>query len=132
MALTVVLQYLQLCLPLPCPLDCSCCSSVSSVSESVATVGSLLGSFFFLFFFFLLLSALPWSVLLPRSLLGEPVHCFLMGSSVDLSDMRSFLAGVCSPFLGVSFLGVFFVGMSFTGVSLVSVLLGDAFRDRLS
>ena len=84
-------------------------------------VGSLLGSFFFL-----LLSALLWSVVLPRSLLGEPVHCFLMGSSVDLSGMRSFLAGICSPFLGVSF-----AGTSFTRVSLVGVLLGDRFCDRL-
>ena len=92
-------------------------------------VGSLLGSFFFLFFFFLLLSALSWSVSLPQSLLGEPVHCFLIGSSVDLSGVRSFLAGICSPFLGVSFLGVSFVGTSFTEVSLVSVFLGDAFHD---
>ena len=73
--------------------------------------------------------SLLWSVSLPQSLLGEPVHCFLMGSSVDLSGMRSFLATICSPFWGVSFLGVSFTGTSFTGVSLVGMLLGDAFHD---
>ena len=63
-------------------------------------VGSLLGSFFFLFFFFLLLSALPWSVLLPRSLLGELVHCFLMGGLVDLSWCEEFLGRCLFTLLG--------------------------------
>ena len=80
---------------------------------------------------FLLLSVLPWLVSLPRSLLGELVCCFLMGGSVDLSGMRTFLPGVCSPFLGVSFLGVSLMGTSFTRVPLVSVPLGDTFRDWL-
>ena len=86
-------------------------------------VGLLLGSFFFLFFFFLLLSALSWSVSLPQSLLGEPVCCFLTGSPVDVSGVRSFLAGICSPFLGVSFLGVSFLGVSFAGTSFTGVSL---------
>ena len=50
---------------------------------------------------------------------------------MDLSGMKSFLAGVCSPFLGVSFLGVSFAGTPFTGGSLVGMLLGDTFCDQL-
>ena len=63
------------------------------------------------------------------SITAGPVRCFLTGSSVDLSGVRSFMAGACSPFLRVSFLGVSFTGMSFTRVSLVGVLLGDVFHD---
>ena len=57
----------------------SCCSSVSSASESVAIVAALFHSFFS-FFFFLFLLALPCSDSSPQSLLGEPVHCLLMGA----------------------------------------------------
>ena len=85
----------------------SCCSSVSSASESVTMMGTVLT--FFLFF-----SALLPSDSLSRSLLGELVHCFLMGGSTVLLGVTVFLIGI-----SVS------LPLCLTGVSLVKVLLGD-------
>ena len=70
-------------------------------------MGSLLTFFFFFF------SALPFSVSLSRSLLGELVHCFLTGGSTVLSGISIFLVGISLP-----------LPLSLVGVSLVSVFLG--------
>ena len=82
----------------------SCCSSVSSASESEAAVAALFCSFFSFFFSFLLAS--PCSESSPRSLLSEPVCCFLTGGSGVMFSVRPFLDGVCSLFRGVSSVGV--------------------------
>ena len=116
----------------------SCCSSVSSASELEAAVAALFHSFFsfFFFFFFLFSLASPCSESSPRSLLSEPVHCFLTGGSGVVSGVRPFLEGICSLFRGVS-LGVATfprvpntmgtISGTFSGVPW-----GVASRDRLS
>ena len=80
----------------------SCCSSVSLASESEAVVAALFRSFFS-FFFFLFSLVSPCSESSPRLLLGEPVHCVLMGGSGVVSGVRPFLDSVCSLFQGVFF-----------------------------
>ena len=96
MALMVVLQHLKLCLPLPHPLAFFLLLFSLQVS---GTVGSLLGSFFFLFFF-------SCSCLSCCGQFHSLDHCwgasrcFLTSGSADLSGMRIFLDGVCSPCLG--------------------------------
>ena len=70
----------------------SCCSSVSS-AESEAAVAVLFRSFFSFFFFLFSLVSPLFRIIPPRSLLGEPVHCFLMGGSGVVSGIRPFLDG---------------------------------------
>ena len=79
--------------------------------------------------------------IIPRSLLGEPVHCFLTGGSGVVSGVRSFLGGVCSLFWGVSFEGVSLGVAAFPGVLNAMGAIGSTFsgvpwgvtsHDRLS
>ena len=115
MALMVVLQYLQLHLPLPHALAFFLLLFSLFVSKSVATVGSLMGSFFFLFFFFLLLSVLPWSVSLPRSLFGGAGPLLFHGWFSGLVWHENFLAWGLFALLGSILLG---------GILLGGILLG--------
>ena len=106
----------------------SCCSSVSSASELEAVVAALFHSFFYFFFFFFLFSlTLPCSESSPRSLLSEPVHCFLMGGSGVVSSVRPFLDNVCSLFRGVSFVGVSLGVATFPGVPNTMGTLSSTF-----
>ena len=79
--------------------------------------------------------------IIPQSLLGEPVHCFLTGGSEVVSGVRSFLDGVCSLFHGVSFVGVSLGVAAFPGVLNTVGTIGGTFsgvpggvasHDRLS
>ena len=104
----------------------SCCSSVSSASESEAAVAALFRSFFS-FFFFLFSLTLPCSESSLQSLLGELVHCFLMGGSGVVSGIRPFLDSICSLFRGVSFVGVSLGVAAFPGVLNAVGAIGGTF-----
>ena len=86
---------------------------------------------FFSFFFFLFSLVSPCSESSPWSLLGEPVHCFLMGGLGVMSGVRPFLDGICSLFQGVSFVGVSLGVAAFPEVPNAMGTIGSTFSGML-